>query len=254
MRFETGLAHLAASTTASNCLAFGRSATAVWELNPHPRRPVIAVARQRRLEHVEVVTCCGLGELDRVSRHGIPTVRLETAIASMAPAHHSSIRSIHELADEAIRRGLTTNDRLLDAMEQMARLVRRGRRSLNAVITDRAMEQSVPLSAWSRDIADRLERSGVERPTMEHRITDTAGSMIAQVDLAYPNHRYAIELDSVTYHLDRASFERDRRRDVVLATAGWHVDRFTWSQTESEWFWVLSASATARGPIVLIRP
>jgi very-short-patch-repair endonuclease len=37
-----------------------------------------------------------------------------------------------------------------------------------------------------------------------------------------------VELDGFEFHRTRAAFERDRRRDEVLALAGYHVLRITW--------------------------
>ncbi|MEZ5340805.1 MAG: DUF559 domain-containing protein [Acidimicrobiales bacterium] len=63
---------------------------------------------------------------------------------------------------------------------------------------------------------------------------DEAGALVAQVDLAYPSAKYAIELDSVAYHLNREAFIEDRRRDAALARVGWLVRRFTWEQFRNE--------------------
>ncbi len=78
-------------------------------------------------------------------------------------------------------------------------------------------------------VADLLVESGLERPVMEHQICDRAGQFIAQVDLAYPSRRLAIELDSKRWHLNSEAFERDPRRRNSLAANGWTVLTFTWS-------------------------
>ncbi len=54
------------------------------------------------------------------------------------------------------------------------------------------------------------------------------GSLLAQVDLAYPDQRVAIELDSVRWHHNQRSFVEDRRRRNRLLLAGWNVLNFTW--------------------------
>ena len=63
---------------------------------------------------------------------------------------------------------------------------------------------------------------------MEYRICRSDGSLIAQVDLAYPHRRVAIELDSVRWHHNRRSFVEDRRRWNRIMLAGWDVLNFTW--------------------------
>ncbi len=86
----------------------------------------------------------------------------------------------------------------------------------------------MPLSEWSRMVADLLEASGLPRPAFEHRVEGRDGEFVAQVDLAYPSVRLAIELDSVRWHFNRVSFAEDPRRRNALFMAGWTVLTFTW--------------------------
>ena len=62
-----------------------------------------------------------------------------------------------------------------------------------------------------------------------HRVRGNDGSFVAQVDLAYPGHRVAVELDSARWHDNRESFVHDRRRRNEITLAGWTVLNFTWS-------------------------
>ena len=63
---------------------------------------------------------------------------------------------------------------------------------------------------------------------LEFRIYAADGSFIAQVDLAWPSWRLALELDSVQFHLTRRAFERDPRARNRLVAAGWNVQVCTW--------------------------
>jgi very-short-patch-repair endonuclease len=49
-----------------------------------------------------------------------------------------------------------------------------------------------------------------------------------EVDVAWPEPRLIIELDSWEYHRTRQAFEDDRQRDRHLAARGWRVIRVTW--------------------------
>ena len=71
--------------------------------------------------------------------------------------------------------------------------------------------------------------AGLPEPRYEYQVLDAAGAFIARVDLAYPERKVAIELDSVRWHLNRSSFEADPRRKNKLILAGWTVLTFTWS-------------------------
>ena len=84
------------------------------------------------------------------------------------------------------------------------------------------------MSDWSRDVANLLVRHGVPLPVMEHSVVDHNGKLLGRVDLAYPKEKLGIELDSVRWHLNRESFERDTARRTALSVAGWTILNFTW--------------------------
>ncbi|MGN6170509.1 MAG: DUF559 domain-containing protein [Solirubrobacteraceae bacterium] len=48
-----------------------------------------------------------------------------------------------------------------------------------------------------------------------------------EIDVLYPRERVIVEIDSALFHLDRDSFERDRKRDVVTLEAGYVTVRIT---------------------------
>ncbi len=86
----------------------------------------------------------------------------------------------------------------------------------------------VPLSEWSRMVAELLLSFGLDYPALEYRVLGQDGALVAQVDLAYPSVRLAIELDSVRWHFNRVSFAEDPRRRNAMFLAGWNVLTFTW--------------------------
>lgn len=48
------------------------------------------------------------------------------------------------------------------------------------------------------------------------------------VDVAFPEHKVAIEVDGWAFHNDRAAFQHDRTRQNRISLNGWKVLRFTW--------------------------
>jgi len=54
----------------------------------------------------------------------------------------------------------------------------------------------------------------------------------AYIDLAYPEHHVAIELDGWAHHSTRAAFDHDRARANDLTLQGWNVYRFTWTMAD----------------------
>jgi very-short-patch-repair endonuclease len=55
-----------------------------------------------------------------------------------------------------------------------------------------------------------------------------------RLDLAYPQVRVAIEYDGWDPHRSRRAFDRDRRRDRMLQSAGWTVLRVTSQTTDAD--------------------
>ena len=65
-------------------------------------------------------------------------------------------------------------------------------------------------------------------PLVTQYAISQAGILIAEIDLALPHDAVAVEADGREDHEDERGFVWDRRRDVLLAEAGWEVVRFSW--------------------------
>ena len=240
------LAHLYPATVALTAPAWAHSALALFGFGPHPPAPMVATARRYTGRGVRPVYVEGLDDLPRTRRAGIETVTIEVAVASQC--RWRTVRGMHVLVDEVLRAGATTWDRLLPELERFPRSGRAGSGRLRSVVADRLDDPGVPLSDWGRDAARHLERAGLVGARVEHRVLDDAGRLVAQVDLAFPDHRYAVELDSVRYHANLDAFEGDRERDAELARAGWRVRRFTWRQWTRRLDWVLDTIRESISP------
>lgn len=66
-----------------------------------------------------------------------------------------------------------------------------------------------------------LVLAGIPKPVPQYEIT-MDGRFVARVDLAWPDHRLAVEYDG-HWHADAAQLRKDRRRLNRLVTAGWTV-------------------------------
>ncbi len=236
------LAQLTAATIGHSAIAWGHSALALWSLAAHPSKPTIALERDLQNKRVLSHVVAGLETLPRTNRQGIASASLELGLASMAGLKGQA--ELHEIIDECLRKQLSTWDRIEGVFSRFAKQGRAGSTGISQIVDERSADRSIPLSKWSRDFATKLMRSGLPRPRMEWRVHDERGAFLAQVDLAYPGQRYAIELDSVKYHLGREAFEVDRRRDADLSRQGWNVGRFTWTQFTGQWDWVTSVIAS----------
>ena len=181
-------------------------------------------------------------------RNGLRCLTLDDAVASMAAV--SNPNRFDVLVDGVLLQKRTSWPRLASAFTRVRRQGRSGSALLGQVLEERCGELAVPLSVWSRRFSRALAGAGLPKPRMEWRI-ERAGRLLAQVDLAYPDLRYAVELDSIAFHLNSNAFEEDRRRDGDLAAAGWLVRRFTWKQFDQRMNWVLEvvgADLSSRPP------
>ena len=89
------------------------------------------------------------------------------------------------------------------------------------------------LEAWDGDgepdtlaemrVVRELLDQGLPPPVRQQWVPEAA----ARVDLAYPDHLVAIELDSFRWHAGRRPFDADRARHNRLLAAGWRVIRAT---------------------------
>ena len=62
-------------------------------------------------------------------------------------------------------------------------------------------------------------------PNLTVRLSDGTS---AEIDIAFPDRRIAIELDGYAFHSGAAAFRSDVRRGNRLLADGWTVRRFTW--------------------------
>lgn len=162
----------------------------------------------------------------RVIRH-IPCTTIDHTLLDIAAVH--GISRFSACFNAAVRSRLTSRAQLEAAYEH-DRLSRRiGNPGIRAALASVA-GASVPLSEWSVWAADRLAAAGLPRPELEAVVRDDDGHPIAQVDLYWPAYGLVVELDGREYHFDSVSFERDRRRDALLAGRGITVIRVTWAQ------------------------
>ncbi len=233
------LAQLCGATRALDAPAWGRSALALVDLTTHPQDPMVAAPVRYSGRGLHRVSVVDIDELPRCRVQGIQTVTPAVAVAAAARWHRNETE-LQILIDKAIGQGVTTWAEIERVLRRFPRMGRGGSVRVRNVLEDRLIDGAVALSAWSRWFLAGLSDAGIARPCLEYRVLDGAGRLVAQVDLAYPTVRYAIELDSRTHHLNEHAFELDRDRDGNLARLGWQVRRFTWKQWDQRRRWVMS--------------
>ena len=227
---ETPQSRLLAMCLACDGVASHRSAAALhgidgYELDrievlvPWKRRPMIKGVRLHRTTQMHLAK--------PIDRDGIPCTGIGRTVLDVAAV--VSRERLEHTIDAVLRQGLLRLEDMYAVLVSHSRHGRTGCGPFRDALEERRGDDAVPLSAWSRMVSDLLTDFGLERPVFEHRVCDPSGELLAQVDLAYPDHRVAIELDSKRWHLNSVSFERDPRRRNALTVIGWTVLTFTWS-------------------------
>ncbi len=183
---------------------------------------------------------------DRRARGSRETVRRSTQLRFAEPVAIDALpvtgltRTVLDLAgvlpyarfewvvDAVLRQKLCEWHDLYEVLARHSIQGRNGCGPLRAILDARYGETNLPDSAFNRMVGKLLEDAGMPA-VYEHEVRDEFGRFVGRVDLAYPSRRIAIELDSVRWHLNRESFERDPRRKNKLTLQGWTVLTFTWA-------------------------
>ncbi|RBY82767.1 DUF559 domain-containing protein [Blastococcus sp. TF02A-26] len=71
-----------------------------------------------------------------------------------------------------------------------------------------------------------LHEAGLPAPVLQYRIVDGAGRLLAEVDMAWPEHRVVVEFDGEV-HRERDVFVRDLRRQNGIVLTDWTVLRYS---------------------------
>jgi len=98
-----------------------------------------------------------------------------------------------------------------------------GARRLPEVLSLAAAGAESPMETRLRLV---LVRAGLPAPTLQHRVHDGWGRVVARLDLAYVDARLGIDYDGGC-HWDPSAVRRDLRRQNALQALGWNLLRFT---------------------------
>ena len=205
-----------------------RAAAALWGLDGfRPGIPELTVPRGRRFRRASVVVHEST-DLDRCGirrRVGLPLT--DPARTLLDLARRTSDRRLTLAIESARRLKLTSWSELIATLAKHARCGRPGIRRLRRAIANGVHRDEITDSDFELLVLSLLVEHGLPEPVIHHPIRDANGRQLAEVDLAYPELKIAIELDGGD-HQRRDVFERDRPRQNKLVLEGWIVLRFTW--------------------------
>jgi very-short-patch-repair endonuclease len=157
---------------------------------------------------------------------GIPTTDCSRTILDLA--RRTSDRRLLRVTEWGRRNDLTSWNDLITTLAHHARKGRPGIRRLRRMILANADRAVITDSDFELLVLSLLREHALPEPVLHHRVFD-GDRFVAEVDMAYPAHRIAIELDGAV-HLEAAVRERDLPRQNDLVLLGWTVLRFTWQR------------------------
>lgn len=153
--------------------------------------------------------------LEAVQRGALRVTPPHRVLLDMAP--HWTADELLRAAHEAERRGT------LDVAQLLA-LPLNGRKGANRLREVQDHYREGTRSELERLLVRLTRDAGLPEPVGQHRVRGW------QIDVAWPAQRFGVELQSWTHHGNRRAFERDARKQLVLAAAGWEVLPVTWRE------------------------
>lgn len=205
-----------------------------WSLKSIPRHAQVIVPRGGKVRAVPPRTRIWYRDCPRESIVDGVTDPLRTVIDCARDLPFDEALCV---ADSALRSGDVTKRELVEAADAQRGPGSRRAREVAEAASDRAAN---PLESVLHAIC-----RGVRGLTVVQQLPIHELETYAQVDLCDEGLRLVIEAEGYETHGTRAGFDRDCRRYTVLATAGWLVLRFTWTQVMFEPEWVTARLAEA---------
>jgi very-short-patch-repair endonuclease len=167
-----------------------------------------------------------LSAKDRVEVGGVPCTSVARTLLDLAAAKDRGLP--HAITQAEVERKFD----LGEVVELLKRS--KGRRGVarlrRAIEGHDPQEQEVRLEL-ERRLLRLFKRAGFRPEVNGHLVVDGV-SMLP--DFLWRDGRLIVEADSRRVHDRVVSFEKDRRRDQLLAAAGWTVIRVTWRQLHDE--------------------
>jgi very-short-patch-repair endonuclease len=197
--------------------AWGPSAAALWTLDGFEPNGIF-VCSTRDLRNPSVWHLTGIDRCDTTRLKAIPVTTVHRTLIDLGAVGGADL--VELALESALRRRMTTTDRLLRRLEALEGRGRRGPAILRSILDQRGPVPPTE-SALETRFLQFLRRYNVPMPTRQHRVTDLG--FVARVDFFYDGHGVVIEVDSRAHHLRRAQWEADLRRRNALTASGLQV-------------------------------
>ena len=210
------------------CLAAGegvaashRTADALWKLEGVVRAGLeVSTQRRLKLPAPRLVIHQTRRPFTVHFVEGIPTTSVDRTLVDLSA--HLSVDVLEIALEDALRRRLTTQERLAAATEAHGGRGRPGGGVLRELLAARGETVRPAESGYETRVIQALRRARLPRPIRQHQVRCPDGRM-RRIDLAYPQAKLGIEVDGFRWHSGRKAFDEDRRRINTLIAAGWTI-------------------------------
>jgi hypothetical protein len=202
-----------------------RSAGSLWELDGVPPQSEIELSAYVGAKRSGLM----IHRIPKVDRpplrviDSIPVSAPERTIFDLCGVLHLS--SAGRAIDDALRRGLTTLDRLWLEWETRGRRGRKGTRALRILLFGRDDRDGLLRSRLEAKMLRILKRIEGHEAIPNHRVSD--GARVAYLDFAYPHLKLGIETHGVVWHTGER-MKKDLVRDRWFKRSGWIVLYYSW--------------------------
>lgn len=217
------------------CLAGGdgvivshRAAAMLWELEGISGEIVeVSHPAGTRPRLVGVVTHRAglLVSLGNVRRRGMPVSSVARTLMELSAVVRFDV--MERALDDALRRRLVTMEYLHRSLDHVLSRGVRGAPVMRMLLERRGDGGAVPGSFTEAEVIRTLVAHGLPAAHRQYEVRGADGRLLGRVDLAYPDARVAVEIDTYQYHSSRNDWSRDQARANGLATAGWSILRVT---------------------------
>lgn len=195
---------------------------------PQAQRGLAVVTVHSRTTHdfpgVRVRRCHDLADGHVTEVEGIPVTTPARTVADLAGVLRG--RAFTAMADRLLLERRVQLAELVKVVEAVARRGRPGSAVLRRLVAEHSQEGPSVLERRGRAL---LADGGLPAPVPEYPIP---WAPRRRFDDAYPDHRLAIEWDSVRWHDHGDGFEIDRQRDRECVLHHWRLLRFTWRDVD----------------------
>jgi hypothetical protein len=208
------------------------AAARLWGIAGYSRAmPELSIPRGRRYRRPDVRSHEST-DLDRcriVERNGVPVTDADRTVLDLG--RYVGVSRLTRSVEDARRRGLVTWSSLISVLARHARKGRHGTRRLRAVILQNAHREEITDADMELLVLGLLVEAGLPEPELHHRVHDGT-RFVAEVDLAYPQWKVAIECDGGV-HLQEQVRDADLEKQNDLILLGWTVLRFGFNRTRA---------------------